>query len=205
MSDLTDKEQVEMIKKWWREYGLVITVAVVIGLAVGFGWRYWHRHKVMKAEEASIIYTEMQNAAAQNKFDDAQALASRLMTHYRNTPYAGMSALLWARDAVLQNKLNVALEKLQWTIKNGKMASVKQIARVRAARILLAEKQYQPALTLLKTVDDPTYQPLINSVKGDIYRARGNNKLAKQAYQAAKNGFETSGIVDPFLNMKVSQ
>ena len=60
-------------------------------------------------------------------------------------------------------------------------------------------------LNILKTVDDPMYQPLIDSVKGDIYRALGKNKLAQQSYQAAKNGFENSGIVDPFLNMKISE
>lgn len=205
MNDLTDKEQIELIKKWCREYGVVIGIAIVIGLAVGFGWRYWHRHKVVKAEQASIIYTEMQNAASQKKFTVAQALAARLMTQYRSTPYAGMGALLSARDAVLQSNLKLALDKLQWVIKNSKMASLKQIARVRAARILLATKQYQAALNILKTVDDPMYQPLIDSVKGDIYRALGKNKLAQQSYQAAKNGFENSGIVDPFLNMKISE
>lgn len=205
MNDLTDKERVELVKKWWREYGMVVTVAIVIGLAIGFGWRYWHRYKIVKAEEASMIYTQMQNAAIQKKFNIAQALAARLMNQYRATPYASMGALLWARDAVLQNNLKLALEKLQWTIKNGRIGSLRQIAHVRAARVLLTEKHYQAALNILKTVDDPTYQPLIASVKGDIYRAQGKSKLAKQSYQAAKNGFEASGIVDPFLNMKISE
>lgn len=205
MNDLTDKEQIELIKKWWRQYGFVITIAVVIGLAIGFGWRYWHRHKIVKAEEASVIYFQMQNAAADNKFDVAQGLATRLIDEYRHTPYATLGALLWARDAVLQNNLKLAREKLDWVIKNGKMVSLKQIARVRAARILTAQKKYQTALNILKAIDDPTYQPLIDSVKGDIYNAQGKKALAKQSYQAAKSGFETSGIVDPFLTMKIAQ
>lgn len=198
----SDKEQVEMLKKWWREYGIVIMVAIVLGLAIGFGWRYWHRHKEEKAVEASMIYQQVQNAAARKQFKMAQSLAARLMEHYRSTPYAAMGALLWARDAVLQNNLKIALDKLNWVIKHGKLDSLKQIARLRAARVLLAEKRYQPALNSLKTVDDPVYEPLIESVKGDIYRALGKDKLAKQSYQAAKSGFEASGIINPFLNMK---
>jgi len=205
VNDLTDKEQIELIKKWWRQYGVVVTIAVVIGLAIGFGWRYWHRHKIVKAEEASVIYSQMQNAAAENKFDVAQALATRLMDEYRSTPYASLGALLWARDAVLQNKLKLADEKLAWVIKNGKMESLKQIARLRAARILAAQKHYQSALNVLKTTDDPTYQSLIDSVKGDIYSILGKKRLAKKSYQAAKAGFEASGIIDPFLNMKMVQ
>lgn len=205
MNDLTDKEQIELIKKWWRQYGLVVSIAIVIGLAIGFGWRYWHKHRIVKAEEASLIYSEMQNAAAENKFDVAQGLATRLINEYRNTPYASLGALLWARDAVLQNNLELAREKLDWVIKNGKMVSLKQIARVRAARILSVQKKYQTALNILKAIDDPAYQPLIDTVKGDIYNAQGKKALAKKSYQAAKNGFETSGIVDPFLNMKIAQ
>lgn len=205
MDYLSEKEQVELIKKWWRDYGLAILVAIIIGLAVGFGWRYWIRHKVEKTQEASVIYTELQGASIQQQFTVAEGLVNRLMSRYPNTPYASMGALLSARNAVLQHDLKKALDQLQWVIKNSRMESVKQIARVRAARIFLSEKQYQLSLALLNTVNDPVYQPLIDMVKGDVYRALGKTQLANQAYQNAKNGFEANGIVDTFLNMKISQ
>lgn len=205
VEDLTDKEQIEMIKQWWRNHGKGIVFAVVLGLAIGFGWRYWRSHNIEKAERASVVYQQVQVAAAQQQFDVVASLAPQLMKDYRSTPYASMAALLWARDAVLQNNLKLAVEKLQWVIDNSKMSSAKQIARIRAARILLAQKQYDSAMNLLATVDDAAYQPLTDSVKGDIYRAMGKETLAKQSFQAAQNGFQSGGIVDPFLNMKIAR
>ena len=205
MDNLSDKEQVELLKKWLREYGVAITVAIIFGLGLGFGWRYWHRHKIEQAEHASMVYQQLQVAASQNQFNIARMLATQLINKYHSTPYASMAALLWARDAVLQNNLKLALAKLQWVVKNGKTVSLKQIARLRAARILLAQKKYQPALNLLKTVDDPVYQPLVDSVKGDIYGAMGKTALAKKSYKFAQSGLKAGGLVDPFLNMKISQ
>jgi len=36
----TEDEQVEAIKKWWKENGTSLIVGVVLGLSVLFGWRY---------------------------------------------------------------------------------------------------------------------------------------------------------------------
>ena len=85
------------------------------------------------------------------------------------------------------------------------MKALKQIARLRAARILLAMQKNQDALDLLATVDDPTYQPLIDEVKGDIYQAMGQTEQAKQAYESAQAGL--SGIVgeDQLLSLQLAQ
>lgn len=205
IQDLTDKEQIELIKKWWNQYGKIALIAIIVGLAIGFGWRYWRQHKIVQAENASMVYEQLQDAAAQKQFAKTAPLAQKLIKDYRDTPYASMGALIAARDAVLQNNLQLALTKLQWIINNTKSNSLKQIARLRSARILLAQKKYQAAINTLKTVDDPVYRPLINSVKGDIYHAMGKTAQANQFYHAAQSGFEADGILDPFLNMKMTQ
>jgi predicted negative regulator of RcsB-dependent stress response len=58
---------------------------------------------------------------------------------------------------------------------------------------------------MLQHVDDATYQPLIDGVKGDIYAAMGNASAAKQAYQTAQNETQAAKMMDPVLQMKVSQ
>lgn len=205
MENLSDKEQIELIKKWWREYGVAVMAAVILGLLLGFGWRYWHQHQLKRTTRASMMYQQLQAAADQNQFNAIKPLASQLMNQYDNTPYAGMAALLWAREAVLQGRSKSALTRLQWVIKNSKMASLKQIARLRAARILLAQKRYQLALNDLKTVDDRVYQPMIYNVQGDIYRAMGKKALAEVSYKKAQSGLEADGLKDPFLNMKLAE
>lgn len=205
ISDLSDKEQIEVFKKWWRDYGRSITCAVVVGLLIGLGWRYWHQHQAHYAQQASTIYYQLQVANQQNQTAQVQSLTSQLMQQYARTPYASLAALFAAKQAVSQNHYADALQQLQWVMQHSRLSSIKQIARLRAARVLLAQQQSQAALQLLQHVDDVAYQPLIDHVKGDIYAAMGNGAAAQQAYQTAQNEAHAAGIVDPVLQMKVSQ
>ena len=41
MSNLSNKEQADLVKAFWNDYGRWIAIAIIIGLVLGFGWR-WH-------------------------------------------------------------------------------------------------------------------------------------------------------------------
>ena len=55
---LTEEEQVEQLKKWWKENGLSIVGGVVVGLALVFGWRSWQHHQLERSAHSTIILTE---------------------------------------------------------------------------------------------------------------------------------------------------
>ncbi len=201
----TDQEQIDMIKQWWKDYGKTLAIAIIVGLALGFGWRYWREHRIETAEKASAVYQQMAQAAGQKELQAAQSYATDLIKQYPGTPYASLAAFFSARQAVEANKLKEAVQQLKWVVSHGKVASFRQIARLRAARVLLAQGQAQAALDLLNTVDDQSFKPMIESVKGDIYAALGNAEAAKSAYRQAKTGFAAVGVNDPFLTMKLAQ
>lgn len=202
---LTDKEQVEMLQEWWKDYGKAIAIAVVVGLAIGFGWRYFRQHKVEHAEKASVIYQAMLTADSKKEYATAQQYATELVQRYNHTPYADMASLTWAREAVLQNNYQLALTQLHWVIDNSKIPTLKQIARLRASRVLLAQNKSQEALNVLKIVNDLMYQPLIDQIKGDAYAALGNHKASTASYQSAQTGLLAAGMEDPLLNMKLAR
>jgi predicted negative regulator of RcsB-dependent stress response len=56
---LSDQEQKQMLKDWWKEYGSAIILAVIVFFAGNYGLRYWHGYKVKKEEAASFAYTHM--------------------------------------------------------------------------------------------------------------------------------------------------
>ncbi len=141
--NMTDSEQVDMIKKWWKAYGRAIAIAVAIGLIVGFGWKYWHQHQNKKAEQASLLYQNMSALAFQKKTKQAEQLSQQLRKEHSNSPYASFAALWSAKEAIAEKNLSSAFENFQWVIKHSHMNSIKQIARIRAARILLARKKPQ--------------------------------------------------------------
>lgn len=98
--NMTDKEEVEMLKEWWNKYGKMITVAVAIGLIIGFGWRYWRQHEIKQVNEASFLFERLGIADQHGQPKMAVQIASKLMTQYDSTPYATTAALWLMRQSV---------------------------------------------------------------------------------------------------------
>ena len=185
---VSEKEQIESIRKWWSANGKFLIVAIIAGLAIGFGWRYFHGYQIRRAEQASVIYQSVLQADVQNKIPTAQGGTEILIKDFSHSPYASLSALIYAKEAVSQNDLSAALTKLQWVIDHGNVKSLKQIARINAARILLSQGKTAAASAQLKGVDDKQFQPVIDWVQGDIDSKEGNIEKAKVDYNAAKKG-----------------
>lgn len=186
---ISEKEQLESLRKWWNEHGKLIAIAIVIGLCGGFLWKYWRNVEVRYAENAAMLYQSVLNADAKNDTVTAQGGAKILMERYTHSPYASMAALLSAKESIVKNDLSAALTDLQWVIHHSKQKRLQQMARLDAARILLSQQKPALAMQQLKTVDDKSFQPLIDWVTGDINAAEGNKIAADTAYRKAKNAF----------------
>lgn len=201
----TDSEQIEIVKKWWGEHGKWLITAVIIALAVSFGWRYWQSQQIKASQQASLLYQQLVMADTQNNPDTVLQMAAEMTKRYPKTEYAALSNLIAAKTAVVQNKNDLAAQKLQWVVDHSANNSIKQIARLRQARVLLAQNQPTAAQKVIATVNDPVFQPAIDEVQGDIYTAEGNKDKARQSYQAAQTGFATIIGEDRLLNLKLAQ
>lgn len=200
---MTEEEQIEMIKKLWHKYANpALTVILIIALGI-LGWRWWGQHTIKITYQGSAIYEQMLSSSILEDVDGVKAHGETLMRDYAKTPYGTMASLLLAKQAVAQGKLEQAEEKLLWVIKNDNDHSFKQIARIRLAKVLLAEKKYEQALDLLKEVDDDTFQPLMAQVRGDIYFAQGKRKEARMAYTLALQLFPKDSFAHRLIQMKL--
>jgi len=201
----TEQEQLEAIKKWLREYAKYIMGAIIVVLAISYGWRYWQQEQMGIHGQASMLFEQGLAAMATNNPAEFQPIAQQLTTQYKSTPYAKLAALLLAKQFVDAGKLDAALAQLNWVIENADNSSLKQIARIRAARILLAQQNAKQALALLQPIDNTSYLPLINEVKGDILLAMQQPQQARQAYMQALNLLPADAATRPLVQMKVNQ
>src|SRR3989338_10730442 len=181
---VSEKEQIESIKKWWQENGKFLALAILMGLIIGFGWRYWHTMERNRAENASIIYQSILNADAKKQFTTAQGGSDILMQHFSSFPYASLAALVWAKEAVSQNNLSVALSKLQWVIDHGEPSALRSVAAINTARILLSQHKPQAALSMVNKITDTHFEPLVNWIKGDSEAQLGDVKKSQAYYQS---------------------
>ena len=185
-ANLTDEEKLEQIKKWWSENGGSIVTGVVLGLAVLFGTKAWFSYQERTAQTASNLYTVLMSAMESG---DAAAVGQKtgvLVADYNGTPYAPLGALALAREKMEAGDLPAAQAQLEWVLENSQSDILRETARLRLARVLIALENLDGAETLLgQAVRGTAFDPLYTEVRGDVYVARGNIPAANQAYQEA--------------------
>ena len=56
---LSEEEQLESLKRWWKENGLSTVIVVVLAVGGYFGWDLWKGHRQAQTEAAAIVYQQM--------------------------------------------------------------------------------------------------------------------------------------------------
>ena len=182
---LTEEQQVEAIKKWWKENGMAVIAGLVIGALALFGWRGWLEHQDDKAAEASALYGEFQKSLIANKTDSIEKLKSDLFAEYKSTPYAALAALAAAKKSVETNNIKSAKNDLQWVLDNTRQNQIQHTARVRLISLMVNDAEYDAALALLAVENTGGYAAVYEDLRGDIYVAKGDTTAAHAAYDKA--------------------
>lgn len=202
-SYLTEQQQLEQLKLWWKKQGKWVISLIVLLAITSTGWQIWRHHREKMLEHASDHYEWLLDGVVTNNPLVVQAQTRYILRRYPHTPYALMAALMQARQLVYENDLGGAEEKLGWVLEHANNRSLKQVARLRMARVMLAEGKHKKALELLKKVDDNNYFPTVESLKGDIYRVMKEKEKAREAYQKAAQALSNQETAQPLLQMKL--
>ncbi len=189
MTDLkTDEEQVEELKKWWKENGRSVIAGVVIGLGIIFSWQAWQQYRANQAAQASATYRQLSLAAHAGHVEAADTLYQRLRDDFSNTPYATFGALDMARMKVEAGKPGEARVYLAWARDNAPDDGFAQVARLRLLRVLLDQKNLDQAQRIIDEPTPPAFAAEIAVLRGDLALARGDVDSARQAYREALQG-----------------
>jgi predicted negative regulator of RcsB-dependent stress response len=185
-ANLTDDEKLAEVKKWWNENGASIITGVVLGLAVLFGTKAWFAYQERNAENASNIFTTLMVAMEAGDDQLVTERAGVLVSDYHGTPYATLAALALAKIKIESGELAVARSQLEWVIKNSDSELMRDTARLRLARVLIAMEDLDGALAELdKATPGTAFDPLYDEVRGDVDLARGDLQAANKAYLTA--------------------
>lgn len=176
----TEEEQLEALKRWWRENGRSVVLGAALGILALAGWRGWEMYREQQSLAASAIHDQIDGSAG---YENISALAERLRTDYVNTPYAVLGAMRAAGVAVEEDKLDAAVEWLQWAQQNADDPAIAALARLRTARVLFEQDESDRALGLLDAEVPDAYIGLYASLRGDILSDRGDTAAALTAYQ----------------------
>ena len=198
----TEEEQVEAIKKWWKENGTSVVIGVALGISAIFGVRYWFDYQEAQAQNASALYASVLESLASDKLK-AETLASEMAKNYSSTPYASLTALNLAKLKVEGNDLKAAQTYLQWVLENGSEEGFKHIARIRLARIYLDEGKTEKADALIKGIKAEGFDSQYNELRGDIFLVKGEKAQAVENYRLAQADTQPNSQRNQLLQMKI--
>lgn len=195
----TEEQQVDAIKQFWKDYGTSIVVGAVVGLGGLFGWNYYSDHKLAQAELASEAF---QAVSAGNITDTSMlAAAETFAKDHSQKGYQSLLELIVAKAAVEAGDLDKAQATLKSVVSSAPDKGLVMVATMRLARVQAEQGQIATAITTLDQVSDPAFTAQRDELKGDFLVRKGDEELAKAAYQAAVNNGGSS--VSPALQMKL--
>jgi len=201
---LSEEEQIERIKSWWKKYANLLLIGLLVIAVIVAGWRWWQQRHQLHLVQASMAYEQLLVDVANENMTDMEVRADDLITSYADTIYAQLAVLLLAQQAVYSNDLTLAEQHLQTVIERTDNKSLQQMARIRAARVWLADGQAESALAIIEPIDDKVFLPLVEQVKGDIYTVQQMYSQARQAYRMALDLSSQTNMVNRLLQMKLN-
>ena len=199
----TEEQQVEAIKKWWRDNMWSVIGGVVVGISVLVGGRAWIDNKNTFAEAASMEYQILIEQLSQGQNEAAADHGAKLLGQFADTPYASLAALAMAKIKLEGGDTIAASSHLRWALDNSQQESVKHEARLRLVQLLLADNKGNEALSMLNNVETGAYTAAYNQLKGDVYVADGQVALARTAYTLALAEMAPSAQGRKLLQMKL--
>ncbi|WP_353570288.1 tetratricopeptide repeat protein [Candidatus Albibeggiatoa sp. nov. BB20] len=204
-------DQSEAIRKWWQENGTSVFTGVLLGLALLFGWRGWSSYQATQQEMASTLYSQSVASFEQGNVTKARELASQLLSDYNTSVYAIQATLHLARHEVEEKNYDSAHAHLDWIIKQDRTPEFTNTARLRKARLFIAENKLAELKALLATVkgNEGTFKMSYAEIRGDMAVLEGRLDDARTAYnevlslsELTEDGlsFEHKDLVEMKLN-----
>ncbi len=185
----TEEEQVEALKKWWDENGKAVLTGLALGVLLLFGGRAWFEHQRTQAQKASLEYEAFLQAVSLGNTDGAAAVVDRLTGDYSGTPYPTLASLMMSKVKADEQDWVGATKHLQWVIDHAGVEDIQHIARLRLARVYVAQGNAEGALSLLGRVEEGSgFAPVYAELSGDIYLSQGAIQQARSAYELALTG-----------------
>lgn len=211
----TEEEQVEALKRWWKQNGWSTVLGIVMALALYLGWQNWQTRQHNYAAEASVRYQQLLMMVQANERSPTEAQLARasqsvenLKADFGDTSYARFAALLLARLQVVDGDLQGAQEQLRWVLDQRNDAAIDQLAQLRLARVLFALGEDDEAMAIADLIEDKNSDSAFAAgfyeLQGDISSDRGDLDAARDFYrQALEQGGGAGGYSNPMVRLKL--
>jgi len=199
----TDQEQVAELRVWWEKYGKITLIGVVFLISGVVGGRVWMDFQESAKARVSADYSQMMDELQRGDVEAAASRASALIEKNSDSGYAPLAALALAKIEAEKGELDNAKLRLQWAADHADQVELKAIAKLRLAKVLLAQQQVDAALAQLGGEVPESFRSSYAVVRGDAYAQKGDVAAARTAYQTALDDQELASQLRSLVQMKI--
>ena len=201
----TEEQQVEAIKRFFREHGLSMVAGIVIGLGGLYGFRFYQAKQLEAQQAQSAAYAVLVDKAAAEGADKKAWLvdAQKFIADHKDSNYSHLTALMAAKEAVVLKDYAVAELQLSAVAASSKVPEVVAVAQLRLARVQAEQAKYKEALATLAATMPAAFAAQQNELKGDVLLKSGDETAALSAYKAAQAVTEVGK--NPLLDVKLNE
>jgi predicted negative regulator of RcsB-dependent stress response len=202
--DLEEQEQLDEIKHFWKQYGDLITWALIIvfgAVAAWNGYQYWQTHKTA---QAAVMYDEVERAVQSGDAARLDRSFADMKDQFGGTVYAEQAGLLAAKTYYDKGNIDAAKAALGWVSDKATDDGYQSIAKLRLAGLLLETKSYDDALKQVSGSFPKEFAALAADRRGDILAAQGKKPEAKAEYLVAYKGLDDRAEYRRLVEIKLN-
>ena len=202
--DLEEQEQLDELKHFWKQYGSLITWALIVVLGVFAAWngdQYWQRSQ---ATQAAVMYDEIERAIQSGETTRVDRSLADMKERFGSTTYAQQAGLLAAKAYYDKGNIDAARAALAGVADKASDPGYQAVAKLRLAGILLEKKSYDEALQQVSGAFPKDFAGLVADRRGDILMVQGKKAEAKAEYEKAYKGFDERAEYRRLVEVKLN-
>lgn len=202
--DLEEQEQLDELKHFWKQYGNLITWALIVVLgafAAWSGYQYWQRSQ---AAQASVMFDEIERAVQSGDTGRIDRALADMKERFGSTAYAQQAGLLAAKAHYDKGNADAARAALTWVADKAADPGYQAVAKLRLAGILLEKKAYDEALQQVSGAFPKDFSGLVADRRGDILMAQGKKTEAKAEYEKAYKALDERAEYRRLVEVKLN-
>lgn len=202
--DLEEQEQLDELKHFWKQYGNLITWALIVVLgafAAWNGYQYWQRSQ---AAQASVMFDEIERSVQSGETARIDRALADMKERFGSTAYAQQAGLLAAKAHYDKGNVDAARAALTWVADKAADPGYQAVAKLRLAGILLEKKAYDEALQQVSGAFPKDFSGLVADRRGDILMAQGKKTEAKAEYEKAYKALDERAEYRRLVEVKLN-
>lgn len=188
--DLEEQEQLDQLKHFWKQYGNLITWALIVVLGAVAAWNGYHAWQRNQAIQAAAMFDEVEKVVRSGDLQKAERAFSDMKDRFAKATYTQQAGLLVAKMTFEAGNLDTAKSTLSWLVEHAADKGYASVARLRLSAILVEAKAYDEALKVLSSGVAEEFSALADDRRGDVYALLGKKTEAKAEYQKAFKAFD---------------